>query len=349
MKLRNLKALAIAGAAAIVPLSMLAGGVASADPVGAPQFRAVSGVGSDTSEEVMQALSELVKDDSGTKLIGSYSANGGAFSTKASGCDYAAYAGTNGAGIRANGSGAGRSRLIEALTPGNAKFGCLQFARSSSLTLTSTGVAGVQLAYIPFAADNITYAKRADSSISGALSRSALVTIYNCAFPNAGTAAATFKPLIPQAGSGTRTAWLAALGLSATPASCVSDTYVSPNDGVTRNVQEHNGASLINKQNIVPYSAAQYEAQVTQVINDVHGNAVLGSIDGIPALAANTGVTSNFRRDLYNVIDNDAVNNPTLSSVFVGKNSKVCQQSAAISKLGLTPVGECGTVSVTAP
>lgn len=339
----------MATAALSIPAVLLAGGVAFADPTGSPTFRKLVGVGSDTTEEVLNGLSEAIIVD-GQKVVGSYNATGGAFDAKdpanlpagATTCNYAAYAGTNAAGIRANGSSAGRARLLESLSATDARKGCLDFARSSSL---NQAAAAVNLTYIPFALDGLTYAVRSDSTISRKLSLAALKTIYQC---GGGT---NFIPLLPQAGSGTRSSWLSLLGLTeATKGACVQDTYVDPADGTTKNVQEHDGAALVDRKMIVPYSAAQYSAQSIGAITDKRGRAVLGGIDGVPAQGPNSG--SIGARKVYNIVATSRINSSDpddalLQQVFKGSASEVCKQTAVIAKAGFAPISDCGDTSKT--
>ena len=343
------KLLVAATTAVAMPALLLSTtGPASADPSGAPTYRPLVGVGSDTTEEVVNGLSNVVVDGSGNKVIASYNATGGAFVTKdpatKPGCDYAAYSGSNGAGIRANGSGAGRSRLLEALDPANPRFGCLDFARSSSLTLTATTP---QLTYVPFGVDALTYAVRGDSAINRKLSQATLKLIYQCD----PTTTANFLPLLPQSGSGTRSSWLSYLGLTeATKGACVKDTYVDPGTGATANVQEHNGFALVDRKNLVPYSASQYSAQSIGVtgVADNRGTAVLGGIAGIPSQASNGGSAN--ARTMYNVVPTarvgDTANHALLNSTFVGSTSAVCAATSTIALYGFGLSPACGATNL---
>src|SRR5262249_36341334 len=131
-------------------------------------------------------------------------------------CHYNPNTGTNGPGIRANGSGAGRLRLLESLTAGDPRNGCLDFFRSS--VVLDPNPQGPPLTYYPFALDGMTYAVRSDSIINKKLSLASLKLIYQCD----PSTTANFLPLLPQPGSGTRAFWLATLGLSeATKGACV--------------------------------------------------------------------------------------------------------------------------------
>lgn len=338
MKINKKKFLVLATAAAVVPaLTILGVGSASADPTNPSGPRQLAGVGSDTTEEVMNGMADAIVIG-GTKPLASYNATGGAFDSKASGCNYAANPGnTNGPRIRANGSGAGRDRLLETLNSGDDRANCLDFARSSSLNLNA---ASQRLTYIPFALDGVTYAIRSNSGISKRLTLANLTSIYRC---DASTTA-SFAPLLPQSGSGTRSFFLSTLGLTeATKGACVRDTFVDPADGQTKSVQEHNGRALINTRNIVPFSTGQYSAQSVGAIADVRFEAVLGGINGVPGQAVNSGAPAT--REVFNVLPQSRLGTQPTQQVFVGGNSEICRQTGVIGRAGLATVANCGDTS----
>ena len=191
--MQNKRFLAVVGVGLVGALAFTAS-PASADPSGSPTFRTLAGVGSDTTEGVLNGLSQVVTVN-GTKAIASYDAFGSAtIQTK-----------DNPACVmnRPAGSGAGVTALVASLDAAN---GCLDFARSSSNNASS--YAGKNLAYIPFAVDAVTYAVRSDSGISRTLTKAQLTTIYNCG------AGANYKPMLPQFGSGTRSFFLKSLGFT---------------------------------------------------------------------------------------------------------------------------------------
>jgi ABC-type phosphate transport system substrate-binding protein len=321
------KTIAFAGLAGIA-LSAALIGSANAEPNGAPTYRALSGVGSDTTQDVVNGLSDAVVGSDGTKLIGSYNATGGGnVQTKADAkCSFA----------RPNGSGAGRTALLNSLAPGSATAGCIDFARSSSLNLAATP-AGQGLTYIPFAVDAVTYATAAGSTIPRNLTKAQLTAIYQC-----DPSTASIKPLLPQAGSGTRAFWLAQLGLTeTTKGSCVADTV----NGVS--VQEHDGRVLTAPDQIVPFSVAQYIAQSFGAITDLRGTAQLGQVDGVSPLALNTGF--GIKRDVYNVVPTANLAVSPTSDVFVGPSSKVCAAPTVIQQYGFGLNSSCGSTTNQTP
>lgn len=315
----KIQTLALVGAAALA-LSAAAIGSASAEPNGAPTFRDLAGVGSDTTQEVLNGLSDVVVGADGTtKLIASYNAfGGGNIKTKATGCEFA----------RPNGSGSGRNALLASLTPGSATAGCVDFSRSSSLNLTS---ASTQLTYIPFAVDSLTYAISTSSTIQRDLTLDQVKAIYRCEV-------AGINALIPQSGSGTRESWLKLMGITeTTKGACVKDT----NNG--QPVQEHDGRAITGPQDIAPFSVAQYIAQTFGAQADRRGTSTLGAIDGKVPLLLNTDTPG--ARSVYNVIPTSKETTSPWAETFVGSTSKICSAKTTIQRFGFGLSPECGSVT----
>lgn len=322
-------AVALAGFGAFA--SVMAAGSASADPSGAPTFRQLAGVGSDTTQDVMNGLADSITI-SGTKVLGSYNATGGGnIQTKASGCTIA----------RPNGSGAGRAALLTSLNAnGGAGDGCLDFSRSSSLTLTASSPS---LTYIPFGVDSISYAVTSGSAVSRGLALSDLQSYYHCDPNFVGTGPNyAVTPILPQAGSGTRKYWEGKMGI--TDADVNNNVYPCIINGVKNGqiIEEHSGTALDDKA-IAPFSIGQYTAQANGLVADKRGRALLGSIDGtIPQLVNGS---FSLRRDVYNVIPTSKVGVAPWSTVFVGAGSLVCQQTAIINQYGFASNPNCGDTS----
>lgn len=326
-------ALAAVGIAGLVVGSVCAG-QAVADPAGPPPYRQLSGVGSDTTQGVMNGLANAITIN-GTKVIGSYDAVGSAqITTK----DPATTPGC--AMNRPNGSNAGRTALLNSLQANN---GCLDFARSSSLNL---GAANPGLTYVPFAVDAVTYAITPTSTVPRKLSLTDLKAIYHCD-PNYVGSAPNFSlnVYLPQAGSGTRSFWESTMGI--TDADVVAGVYPCIKDTKAgAPVEEHDGRVLDDK-SVVPFSIAQYNAQSSQTIADLRGRAILGTVDNI----APTTLNSNFgvKRDVYNVIPTGKLGTAPYSTVFVGPNSLICQQQAVINTYGFATNANCGDTSKQTP
>lgn len=304
---------------------------AMADPVGPPQFRELAGVGAETTQGLLNALSDIIKNANGTKIIASYN-NGppGTITTKA--------APANCTITRPNQGGAGTDALVKSLEAGD---GCVQFARV--VTDDSASRAGKGLTYIPMAVDALTYAIRSDSNIPRNLSIAELRAIYNCDV-------AGIKPLLGPFGAGNRTLFLKTLGITDKPDlvqdpefNCIKDTDANGNP-----LLANDGTLLTDPQHIVTYSTAPYLAQVNKVIPDKHGKAVLGSIDGIsPAVLNNSSVIS---RDVYNVVPTNQIGaGTTTNKVFVGSTSEVCKNAGTITRQGFNTNPKCGDTTIKTP
>lgn len=326
--MQNKRFLAAAGAALVAVLAVTST-PAQADPAGDPPYRQLAGVGSDTTEGVLNGLSEVVLDSTGNKLIASYDAFGSAtIKTKLDGCSF----------NRPAGSGAGVTALVASLESNN---GCIQFARSSSNN--STSYAGKNLTYIPFGVDAVTYGVRSDSTVSRKLTKNQLITIYNCG------GGANFKPLLPQYGSGTRTFFLRSLGFTdaANFTSTVNHTCIGETDSTGTPLQENAGTLITDPKHVVPYSIAQYLAQTNAVVPDVHGKIVLGQLDGISATVLNT--SSTMVRDVYNVVPTGSLTTAPYAEVFVGPTSKVCANPNTIKRYGFATHASCGDILLRTP
>jgi ABC-type phosphate transport system substrate-binding protein len=335
MKLRVNKTV---GAVAAAGLAMVAIGAtmapASADPVGAPTYRALPGVGSDTTYNVMNGLSEVVTIG-GVKQIASYDP------IPASSLITPKNPATNPNCqnlVRPNGSSAGRSALLNALTPGNAIFDCYNWGRSSSLNLAAVPSATGGLTYIPFGEDAFTYAVAKDSGIPRDLSLDDVKSIYRCEVPG-------IQPYIPQSGSGTRQYWLQQMGITEAQVTSTFTCIKDVKQGAI--VQEHDGRVLTKDNEIAPYSIANYVAQGAGVQADLRGIADLGNMDGKVATVSNSDVT--LKRLIYNMVPTTKLATSPWSDVFVGSNSLICQNSATVAKFGFGPTAECGNTSRQTP
>ncbi|MGW1884820.1 substrate-binding domain-containing protein [Streptomyces sp. NPDC001970] len=326
-------AIAAVGIAGLLTGSVCAS-QAVADPSGPPPYRQLSGVGSDTTQDVMNGLANAITIG-GQKVIGSYDATGSAQITTKN------PATTPGCTInRPNGSGAGRTALLNSLQANN---GCLDFSRSSSLSL---GAANPGLTYVPFAVDAVSYAITPTSAVPRKLTLNDLKAIYHCDANYVGQGPNySLTVYLPQAGSGTRSFWQSTMGI--TEADVVAGVYPCIKDAKGgAPVQEHDGRVLDDK-SIVPFSIAQYNSQASQTIADLRGLAILGTIDGF---APNT-LNSNFgvKRDVYNVIPTSKIGTAPWSTVFVGSNSLVCQQQGVINTYGFATNANCGDTSKQTP
>jgi ABC-type phosphate transport system substrate-binding protein len=366
-----------------VAASLIGVSVASADPNPLPgNTRPLQGEGSDTTEEVMNGMSDVIVDGSNNKLISSWNAKGStAFQTRASGCNYL---GNNGEstyteGVRANGSGNGQKALRDAFTTGTATNGCLDFSRSSS-SPSAANLGTVEVKALALATDSLTFALNRSTVIPRQLTAQNLIDIYHCNF--GGFTSNTWKALIPQAGSGTRSSWLAKVGLtegdltnpSAFP--CVTDQSDLGTRGGTHPLQEHDLRTL-NGTSIAPVSVAQWVSMMGGgVDNDLRGSSMLGTIKAstgtIPEvsypISLNTsygnlaGTSDDFAatRTVYNVLPTRILTGganakPEAISVFEDTDptavntALICNRPDVILKFGFAPISTCGTGSIINP
>jgi ABC-type phosphate transport system substrate-binding protein len=322
--------LAVAAIGAGLVTSLLGMGAAQADPTGAPTPRALNGVGSDTTQDVMNQIAQDVQIG-GVKQIGSFNATGSATIAPTSTCSLA----------RPNGSGAGRTALLNSLSAnGGAGDGCVQFARSSSLNVAASSPS---LTYVPFAVDAVSFAVTSDSSVGRSFSLTELQAIYHCDPSVVGTGPNySVTPILPQAGSGTRSYWETQMGI--TDADVNNHVYPcilnGSRNGVT--IEEHTGTSLDSK-SIEPFSIGQYNSQASGLIPDRRGKAVLGVIDGTEPTLTNGSFA--VKRDVYNVIPTSQIGNAPYSTVFVGAGSLICADTATIQQYGFALNPNCGSTS----
>ena len=305
-------------AAAALLTTIFTGPPAQAEPTFTPDANDIVGVGSDTTEFVMQRLSVAFNAATvgGTRRLASFDATGTATIVPRSGA----------AAIpRPNGSSSG----IDALqaTPS------LSFARSSRGP-NATGDEGT--VFFPYAVDTLGYAFAANTHAKKNLTAAQLALIYTCQRTNwsqFSRPAGHITAKIPQAGSGTRTFFLASIGITETQ---LQDAIAQPDNvcSVTE-VQEHDPTPLIGDLNaIAPFSRARYKiltaAQKTQV-----------KIDAATA-------PFNVKRNVYNVVRTTDVG--TLGQFF-DDNSWICTSTAALNAIknqGFTrlPAGQCGVAIV---
>jgi hypothetical protein len=330
------KTLAAVAGVGLVAAGLLSATPASADPSGtpAPNTRPLQGVGSDTTQNVMSDLGDVITIG-GVKVISSWDATGvGNFNTRStnSACTYTR--------AEANGSGNGRSRLLESLTSGNARSGCLDFARSSSAkgTLTTTP----SLTWIPFANDDSTFVVRSDGGVPRNIALADLINIYKCAnVPD-------IYPILPQTGSGSRSFWLGQMGITETQISAGTypclvpvGTTVNGVAGTGRPYVQENDARNLKGDEVMPFSVGLYNTQVSGVNTDNRGAAVIGQINStLP-----TGLNTSFpvRRQLFNIIPTANIGVAPWSTVFVGSSSLVCQNTATIAQNGFQPLTATST------
>jgi hypothetical protein len=273
--------------------------------------------------------------------------------------------------VRPNGASPGIAALAS-----NTKIGshfCIDFARSSRAE-KSTDPTG--LSFIPFAFDSVTYASLAKGGNAPAnLSTKDLTEIYTCTATKwnqvGGKSSATIHPLLAQAGAGTVTFFLAAIGVT-TPGKCVSEpTTLEENEGTNSIFKGKNAAN-----EIIPFSTGDWIAQAyhsgaclnkscTAVkgvtckpkkgqnafgcadngvlkLNDINKTA---PVTGTGAKATlNSHFSSVFIRTLYDVVrtakTKDSI--PAYLEQFIGTKGLVCKNPSLVKDYGFLPDPSCG-------
>ncbi|GAA2043823.1 hypothetical protein GCM10009839_53990 [Catenulispora yoronensis] len=194
----------------------------------------------------------------------------------------------------------------------------------------------------PAAFGGYSFAVGSGSTIPSQVTRSDLVQIYHCDPAYVGTAPNyAVHPLLPKAGTAARAAWESAVNitdsqLAAGQYPCVSDTRL----GVP--IAENDGR-VLDATSLVPMSISAYLAQAGGTVPDVRGSASLGMIDNVNPLTVNRNFAAGNEVD--NVIATQYVNTAPYSTVFVGQNSLVCQNTAIIQRYGYGADPSCGNTT----
>lgn len=352
MKLNKLIAAVGVATAATATLGALTMVPANADPV-----RAYAAVGSDTTQDVWNGLTN--DQAAVAPSIASYNAtsDGVAYQTiqtKTGGHWFA----------RPNGSGDGAKALSAVWDPSytshlwaaggvNAALDHedVDFSRSSGGPNAGTG-----LTYIPFGRDAVSVAFNTSTGLPASLNLTTgqLTELYS-GVDNTADSVVTFAaglpqingisvtPLIPQSSSGTRKFFQGAIGVT----NAQLAGYVTSNSSAT--LPENSGIPLAAGGSLVPFSAAQWIAQKNQVatstltsdlaLASINGTSALsgtapnltpGALYGASSLGKYTQVPGSgvgvFNRDTYNVVPTVYTSGPTdkqstLLGTLTGGNS----------------------------
>jgi ABC-type phosphate transport system substrate-binding protein len=275
---------------------------------------------------------------------------------------------------RPDGSSAGISALENTEKTGT--HPCIDFARSSR---DRGSTDPTTISFINLAGDAVTYATQPASNAPANLTTADLTGIYNCSITkwnqipgNSGGSSATISAFIPQSGSGTRSFFLGAIGLTA-PGSCVSTsaTRAGAAGASDNTLQESQGdAPILNKNKanvIVPFSVGKYLAErfrsascgtVAQCYADptnchptgsqnlfgcnIHGTMALDSINGTNPTAPfpptnastiNPGFTPTFTRLLYEVVSAPQGTIPAYLKSYFGPTGFTCNSKTSSTDL----------------
>jgi ABC-type phosphate transport system substrate-binding protein len=298
---------------------------ASADPGFVPAANDIVGVGSDTTQYVLNDLAKAYNSHSPQRKLASFDATGSASIRIRPTVTIA----------RPDGSGAG-IKALSARTD-------VDFARSSRAKKSTDPT---NLAFLRYAKDQVRWMGNNRITRPRTLSKAQLNGIYNCRIRNwrqLGGPNLTIVPLVPQAGSGTRSFWADQVGFNGTTLpSCVKDKVG------TKLVQEHDPAAVrsAGAGAIAPISYGRWVKLTAKQQSGVFVGA-LTSAD-----------VKKFNRDVFNVVKTDAagVVPPYLADLFGngrGTTSTgtglpwICKSEAQtiIKRDGLSPLGAgvCGT------
>ncbi|MFJ9697165.1 PstS family phosphate ABC transporter substrate-binding protein [Kitasatospora sp. NPDC101183] len=332
-------------AALATSLATVVSGTAVADPAAGvtPNSQDIVGVGSDTTQAVLNQLAAdynaTLTDPNAPHLYSWDAIPTGTITTK-----------TGATAItRPNGSGAG----ITALNANTSAT--VDFARSSRAPQPTDPTTDD---FVALAKDAVAWAAPSTGNAPANLTTQNLKDIYTCAVttwnqidPSLSTD--TIKPFLPQTGSGTRSFFLGAIG---------GGTAVTPGTCVNSSVQENQGSDsqLADVDALVPYSAAHYIGQVYFGKGsgaDVQGPLTIRSINGVAPVDATNKVitadyaTTTYARVVYNVF-RDAewtatdTHGTTLRAIF-GRGGWICSNGASdLTSFGFLPLAafNCGSV-----
>ncbi|TXK19481.1 hypothetical protein [Homoserinibacter sp. GY 40078] len=269
-------------------------------------------VGSDTLQDSTNALingtsitGTTVRVTSANTTLGSFDAFGSALIQTKTGGPYFQRPAGSGAGVtalRASITGASYG------TPAKTITGQVDIARSSSgpgANASSTGL----LSYIPYARDAVSFAYKGGTSAWATLDAATLKQVYECTLTTIDGVAVT--PRLPQNGSGTRSFFLSAIGVS-TPGSCTN---------AAASTLPENDASVLGTGEIIPFSVASWVAQAngatpsntTTTSGVALGSAVSGQVPYTgsgSSLVPSSGYYANstFGRDTYLVVEYARIN-----------------------------------------
>lgn len=285
--LRGLLVATLAGSSLALAAAPSQAAVDPDDTTFAPVAGDLIGVGSDTSQHALKLLADDYNSGRTAGRLATFAATGGGDITL-----------PGGSIARPNGSGAGKALLY-----GAGDNPDIDYARSSSGPSTTEVQAGLQS--FPFALDTLKMAVSGNTRSNAPTSLTAknIVDIYSGAVTNwsqLGGTAGVIAPKIPQAGSGTRSFFVAQLKAANNGVDVVLASSVAE-------VQEHDDTLVKNDPNaVVPFS---------------EGRAGL--------LGSTLTLEGGFKADraLYNVVRGTDVGSAPVLAVF-GEDGFVCSTEA---------------------
>ena len=363
----------LGAATAAVAITALVATPALADPPSGvtPKPADVVGVGSDTTEFIIDQLSADYNATHTTGKLYSWDAINPSNGTQNDPIQLKS--GSTSCKIpRPFGSSAGITALENTQKTGT--HPCIDFARSSRGRATTDPTT---ISFINLAGDAVTYATQPGSHAPKNLTTAALTGIYNCSIRhwnqipgNSGGSTATIQAMLPQNGSGTRSFFLGALGLTA-PGSCVStsatrqgaiganDNTLEENEGVDPSLNK-NTANVIFPFSVGKWIAEKFHSASCGTIAqcfakptnchptatqnkfgcNTHGTMVLNKINGTTptkgtgaSTTINPGFTATFTRLLYDVVNAPQGTIPTYLKKYFGPTGFTCTNATAKTHL----------------
>lgn len=332
--MRTFTKLIAAGAVAATATAMAVIPALADPPKGVtPRAKDITGVGSDTIQNVLAQFSVDYNKSVKASAPHLYSWNA---TNPVTGVVHDMITAKSGCAKneRPNGSSEGITGLPLSLTSNlkdNKKPGtgfCTDFSRSSRGRAT-TDPADIQ--FVPFALDAVTFATNAGSNAPSDLTAAQLAGIYECHITNwkqVGGKSGKINAQLPQSGSGTLKFFLTALGNGTpiTPGACVDS---AKGENANNLPEENEGISpfLKGANTIYPYSVGDWIAQVfhsapgsskgtctpgrgqNEFSCDIHGNMQLREINRTAPLqfvgktvSLDKSFDSVFQRDVFVVV-----------------------------------------------
>lgn len=368
----------VATTALAVGATSAGGPTAGADP---KQFSALVTTGSDTTQDILNALSGFANGNNFTPVQGNLaSAKKQVVSWDAIGTDCITPKAPGATFLRPNGSTNGRRALSRAIDGGNwpastalcggpkVVSGLVDFARSSA----GPSGTGTELTYIPFGRDALSFGYYRNGGAPVTTLTSAQITSLFSTGPQV-IGGVEIVPCGIQTGSGTFQSWNTAIGVTTTQEATATATCNAAGSGARLQESDAVGlkakgdsATLIGKQVIVGYSAANFISQANGVAASQLAPGVdLGEIDALgkpytgtaPNLVASSTFYASgvYGRDVYNVVPTAKIGGPATAnqdfkSLFVGSASAVCSALTAIQAFGFAGLGtSCGSTTLQGP
>jgi ABC-type phosphate transport system substrate-binding protein len=360
-----------------------AASAAPQDPPKAPAPYDIVGVGSSTTQFVMDALA--AQYDKGVKVhspahpdLYSFDAwkpgtdpNSVTKITPKTGCAPIVRPATSGGGLT-------DLNKTQKITVGKATYPCINFGRSSGARKPTDPAGKTGVVFVEFAKDAISWAVRSaakgGSDAPASLTLAQLKGIFGCTITNwkqVGGKNAPIKVYLPHSGSGTLNTFLKILGnTTGKAASCVTQMVgtvgIEENEGVNKVYNSPNAIGIYSVGAYVSqkYHSAGCASKPTGTENkfgcNETGFLTVGKVSGVSPItsakvpAINPKFSHAFYRTLYNVVNFNASTPDGIGKLLEGmfgpkaKHGYICSNAAVatiIKNYGFIPDPFCGHTS----